>query len=161
MSSIDGIEHDLHGRQVGLGTIFASAIYERIFEIEKPICHLYPGDIDSTFWDPLAGSVRKEYQQKLPLLKKICEKLADGKTWDEFLAAARQQVRSPAQIKNCLKTAGAAHTFSDIGCSRERLLDAALHMHQMRKRPTIIDLAWILGILPGAAEEIINSWLIT
>jgi hypothetical protein len=40
-----------------------------------------------------------------------------------------------------------------------RMLDAALHAHQIRKRPTIIDLAWILGILPGAAEEIIDSWL--
>lgn len=159
MSSIDGVEHDLHGRQVGLGTIFASAIYDQIFKIEKPICHPYPGDIDGTFWGPLAGNVRQEYEKKIPMLRTICEKLADGKTWGEFLAAARQQVRSPAQIKNCLKTAGAAHILADIGCSRERLLAAALHMHQIRKRPTIIDLAWILGILPGAADEIIDHWL--
>jgi glycerol-1-phosphate dehydrogenase [NAD(P)+] len=159
MSSIDGIEHDLHGRQVGLGTIFASAIYERIFKVEKPVCHPYPDDIDSKFWGPLAGNVRKEYEQKLPMLKTISEKLADGKTWSQFLAAVRQQVRLPAQIKNCLKTAGAAHTFADIGCTRERLLAAALHAHQIRKRPTIIDLAWILGILPGATEAIIDRWL--
>jgi len=160
MSSIDGALHDLHGRQVGLGTIFASALYERIFKIEKPVCHPYPDDIDSKFWGPLAENVRREYQQKMPMLQKICEKLAEGKTWSEFLAAVRKQVRSPAQIKNCLKTASAAHTFADIGCSRERLLDAALHMHQIRKRPTIIDLAWILGIMPGVAEEIIDSWLL-
>lgn len=159
MSSIDGAAHDLHGRQVGLGTIFASALYDRIFKIEKPVCHPCPDDIDSTFWGSLAGNVRQEYEQKIPMLTTICEKLADGKIWDAFLAAARQQVRSPAQIKNCLKTAGAAHTFADIGCSRERLLSAALHMHQIRKRPTIIDLAWILGIMPGAAEETIDRWL--
>jgi glycerol-1-phosphate dehydrogenase [NAD(P)+] len=160
MSSIDGVKHDLHGRQVGLGTIFASALYERIFKIEKPVCHPYPDDIDSKFWGPLAENVRQEYQQKIPMLQKIREKLVDSKAWGEFLAAARQQVRSPAQIKNCLKTAGAAHTFSDIGCSCERLLAAVLHMHQIRKRPTIIDLARILGILPAAAEEIIDRWLL-
>jgi glycerol-1-phosphate dehydrogenase [NAD(P)+] len=160
MSSIDGVEHDLHGRQVGLGTIFASALYDHIFKIEKPACHPYPGDIDSKFWGPLAGNVREEYQQKKPMLQTICKKLADGKTWGAFLAAGAAQVRSPAQIKNCLKTAGAAHTFADIGCSRERILAATLHMHQIRKRPTIIDLAWILGILPGAAEEIIDRWLL-
>jgi glycerol-1-phosphate dehydrogenase [NAD(P)+] len=159
MSGIDGALHDLHGRQVGLGTIFASALYDRIFKIETPVCHSYPSDIDSTFWGPLAGNIRQEYQQKLPMLRTIHEKLTDGKTWGEFLAAARQQVRSPAQIKNCLKTAGAAHTIAGIGCSRERLLAAALHTHQIRKRPTNIDLAWILGILPGAAEEIIDRWL--
>ncbi|MHC4204085.1 MAG: iron-containing alcohol dehydrogenase [Planctomycetota bacterium] len=160
MTSIDGIEHDLHGRQVGLGTIFASALYERIFKIEKPLCHTYPEDIDDKFWGHLAGNVREEYEQKKPIIRTISEKLANGKTWDEFLAVTRQQVRSPAQIKNCLKTAGAAHTFADIGCSRERILNAALHMHQIRKRSTIIDLAWILGILPGAAEEIIDRWLL-
>jgi glycerol-1-phosphate dehydrogenase [NAD(P)+] len=159
MSSVDGALHDLHGRQVGLGTIFASALYERIFKIDKPIIHPYPRDIDSPFWGPLAGNVRREYKQKIPMLKIICEKLDDGKTWDAFLAAARQQVRPPAQIKSCLRTAGAAHTFAGIGCSRERLLAAVLHMHQIRKRPTIIDLAWILGILPEAAEEIIDRWL--
>jgi len=160
MSDIDGVEHDLHGRQVGLGTIFASALYDRIFEIDKPVCHPYAGDIDGAFWGPLAGSVREEYQQKLPAIQQIHKKLIESKTWGEFLAAARQQVRLPAQIKSCLKTAGAAHTFADIGCSRERLLAAALHMHQIRKRPTIIDLAWILGIMPMVAEEIIDHWLI-
>ena len=159
MSSIDGVEHDLHGRQVGLGTIFASALYEHILKMEKPVCYPYPVDIDGKFWGPLAGNVRQEYEQKLPILRKICETLADGKTWAEFLAAARQQVRPPAQIKNCLKTAGAAHTFADIGCSDKRLLAAVLHMHQIRRRPTVIDLAWILGIMPAAAEKIIDRWL--
>ena len=159
MSSIDGVKHDLHGRQVGLGTIFASALYERILKIEKPTCHPYPGDIDEAFWGPLAENVRQEYELKIPRLQIISEKLADGKTWNAFLATVAAQVHSPAQIKNCLKTAGAAHTFTDIGCSRERVLAAALHMHQIRKRPTIIDLAWILGIMPGAAGEIIDRWL--
>ena len=160
MSSIDGIKHDLHGRQVGLGTIFASALYEHILKIDKPTCHHYPDDIDRKFWGALAKNVSQEYEQKLPMLQTICEKLADGQTWGEFLASARKQVRSSAQIKYCLKAAGAAHTFADIGCSRERLLGAALHMHEIRKRPTIIDLAWILGIMPGVAEEIIDRWLL-
>ena len=159
MSSIDGVLHDLHGRQVGLGTIFASALYARIFKIDKPDRRPYPGDIDKKFWGPLAENVHAEYEQKLPMLKTISEKLTNGKTWNAFLAAAKRQVRPPAQIKNCLKTAGAAHTFADIGCPRERLLDAALHMHEIRKRPTIIDLAWMLGIMPSAAEEIIDRWL--
>ncbi|MCH8118293.1 MAG: iron-containing alcohol dehydrogenase [Planctomycetes bacterium] len=159
MSGIDGAAHDLHGRQVGLGAIFSAAIYERIFQTEIPICHPFPSDIDSTFWGSLAENVRQQYEQKKPMLKTMCEKLTDGKTWRVFLAAVQDQVRSPHEIKNCLKTAGAAHTFADIGCSRERLLAAVLHMHEIRTRPTIIDLAWVLGILPKAADEIIDHWL--
>ncbi|MHC4751249.1 MAG: iron-containing alcohol dehydrogenase [Planctomycetota bacterium] len=161
MSSIDDIAHDLHGRQVGIGTLFASAIYERIFRIERPTCHPFPSEIDSTFWGSLAENVRQQYEQKKPMLQTMSEKLTDSKSWRAFLDACRNQVRSPGQIKNCLKAAGAAHTFSDIICSHRRLLAAVLHMHEIRKRPTIIDLAWVLGILPGAAEEIIDQWLTT
>jgi glycerol-1-phosphate dehydrogenase [NAD(P)+] len=169
MSSVDGIAHDLHGRQVGLGTLFSSAIYERIFQIDNParLASLSPvrqgrdalATIDSAFWGPLAESIREQHEQKKPVLKILCEKLNDGESWQDFLAAARAQVRSPSQIKNCLRTAGAAHTFADIGCSRERLRAAILHMHEIRKRPTVIDLAWILGVLPGAADDIIDQWL--
>ncbi|UCC99107.1 MAG: iron-containing alcohol dehydrogenase [Phycisphaerales bacterium] len=159
LSSVDGVPHDLHGRQVGLGTLFASALYDRILRIESPDYSPVPADIDSTFWGSLAPSVRQQYEPKKSMLGTMREKLTDGQTWQSFLAACRRQVRSAEQIKKCLRAAGAAHTFADIGCSRERLLAAVLHMHEIRKRPTIIDLAWVLGILPGAAEEIIDCWL--
>ncbi|MBN2315164.1 MAG: iron-containing alcohol dehydrogenase [Sedimentisphaerales bacterium] len=161
MTSVDGVAHDLHGRQVGLGTLFSSAIYDRIFRIEDTVIHASSSDIDTTFWGPLAESVSRQYEQKQPLLQILREKLTDGQAWRAFLDAGRDQVRPPDQIKHCLRTAGAAHTFKDIGCSHGRLRDAILHMHEIRKRPTVIDLAWILGILPGAADEIIDQWLTT
>jgi glycerol-1-phosphate dehydrogenase [NAD(P)+] len=161
MSTVDGVDHDLHGRQVGIGTIFAAAVYERILQIDTPNCVSLPEDIDTNFWDRIAESVRQQYQLKKPLLNSISKKLTDTKTWKTFITAARQQVRPPQQIKNCLKTAGAAHTFADIKCSRERLLNAVLHMHEIRKRPTIIDLAWLLGIMPDCTEQIIDQYLTT
>lgn len=163
MTSVDGVAHDLHGRQVGLGTLFSSAVYDRIFRIADVPPAIQGRDtlatIDSTFWGPLAESVRQQYEQKQPMLQVLREKITDGDTWRIFLDASRNQVRYPDQIKNCLRTAGAALTFKDIGCSRERLRDAILHMHEIRKRPTVIDLAWILGILPVAVDEIIDHWL--
>ena len=179
MSGVDGVAHDLHGRQVGLGTLFASALYERILRIETPTRVAgVPPAIDDAFWGPLSGAVRQQYEQKIPMLGTMREKLTDGQTWGAFLAACRRPAgpstslgtpacaglrprtwRSPDQIKSCLRTAGAAHRFVDIGCSRERFLAAVLHMHEIRKRPSVIDLAWILGILPGAAEEVIDRWL--
>ncbi|MGD8500643.1 MAG: iron-containing alcohol dehydrogenase, partial [Phycisphaerales bacterium] len=50
MSGIDGVAHDLHGRQVGLGAIFASAIYDHIFHVDTPNCHPLPSDVDGAFW---------------------------------------------------------------------------------------------------------------
>ncbi len=161
MSTIDGIAHDLHGRQVGIGTLFTAAIYEHIFQVESPNCGSFPSDIDSTFWSPLTENVRQQYRQKKPALKIIRAKLTDAQTWQTFITAAHKQVRPTEEIKKCLKTAGAAHTFTDIGCTRKRFLSAVLHMHEIRKRPTVIDLAWLLGILPHSANEIIDKWLTT
>ena len=161
MSSVDSVPHDLHGRQVGLGTLFASALYERLVRIESPACSSVPADIDGGFWGPLAGNVRQQYQAKKPALERMAETLGDGKTWGAFLEACGRRVRPADQIKSCLRAAGAAHTFVEIGCSRERFLAAALHMHEIRQRATVVDLAWLLGILPAAAEEIVDDWLTT
>ena len=68
--------------------------------------------------------------------------------------------KDPATVKGWLTRAGAATTAADIGCSREALASAILHMHEIRKRFTIVDLAWLVGILPDAADEIIDRWLI-
>jgi glycerol dehydrogenase-like iron-containing ADH family enzyme len=161
MSSVDGVPHDFHGRQVGLGTLFASALYERIFRIESPDCSSLAPDIDKAFWGPIAESIDKQYQAKKATLETMRRKLTDGGTWQNFLSACRPKIRPPVQIKSCLRTAGAAHTIADIGCSRERLLAAALHMQEIRSRPTVIDLALAVGILPEATEEIVDEWLTT
>lgn len=159
MSSNDGTAHDLHGRQVGLGTIFASALYDHVLQIAKPKFHPIPPRIDADFWGRRAANVRDQYEQKLPAMRILSQKLKEEKTWRAFIDSAGEQVRPPNQIKKCLKTAGAAHTFADIGCSRERFLAAVYHMHEIRKRPAIVDLAWMLGILPDAADDIVDTWL--
>lgn len=134
-------------------------LYERIIKISKPECNRLPGEIDRVFWGYLAENVNQQYQQKKPLLEKMYEKITDGATWGAFVEAVSGQVRSAEETKSCLAAAGAAHTYTDIKCSRERLRAAILHTHEMRKRTTVVDLAWILGILPDAADEIIDTWL--
>ncbi|MBN1817252.1 MAG: iron-containing alcohol dehydrogenase [Sedimentisphaerales bacterium] len=159
MSGLDGRNHDLHGRQVGVGTIVAAALYEKIFEIASPEPGAFPA-LDRTFWGERMESVRQQYDQKIPSMETMRLKIRHGDLWRDFLDQCRPLLRTPKQIKQCLQTAGAAHTCADIGCSRDRVLAAVLHMHEIRKRPTVVDLAWMLGILPAAAEEIIDRWLI-
>ncbi len=156
---VDGIEHDMHGRQVGLGTIFASALYEKLLAIEKPVCYESPESIDRKFWGRLADTIEQQYNLKKPHLKIIRQKLSDIDEWKQFKELIRPRVRKPADIKDCLKRASAAHRIEDIVCSRKRVLSAALHMHEIRKRCTVVDLAYVLGIMPDVAEEIIDVWM--
>jgi hypothetical protein len=69
-------------------------------------------------------------------------------------------LRQPAAIKECLRKAGAAHRIQDIGCGRERFLTAVTNGAGIRARFTSIDLFFALGLLPDAAEETAEEWLL-
>lgn len=154
-----GIAHDYHGRQVGLGTIFAGALYERLLALEAPQFKLQTEPTNQVFWGPLAPVVEEDHARKRIKAAQAVEKLKTGDCWDELRALARQSIRTAAEIKNCLKAAGAAHRIADIECGRERFLAAALNCHQMRERYTVIDLARAAGLMPKAANEIIEEYL--
>jgi glycerol-1-phosphate dehydrogenase [NAD(P)+] len=158
MSSLDGVPHDLHGRQVGIGTVLASGIYRRIVSLESPDLSRASMDFDKEFWGVLGDKVETHYAQKVERLQKAVEILSQSDSWDRLREEVTPFLRSPDQIRNCLKRAGAAFRAEDIGCSRERLLCAVLHAHEIRSRFTVIDLARLVGVLPRAAAEIVEEW---
>lgn len=153
--------HDLHGRQVGLGTIFSAALYERILLIENPAFVRAADPIDRGYWKEPAiiAAVEAQYEQKKPFLQSACRKLSDPDCWRRLQQELKRRIKSPDQIKQWLKSAGGASTAGEIGLTKQQLLQAALHMHEIRKRFTVVDLALLLGILPGAAEEIIDHYM--
>jgi glycerol-1-phosphate dehydrogenase [NAD(P)+] len=159
MSAVDRVPHDLHGRQVGLGAIFAAALYEKIFLIDTPKCLPLPPEIDRRFWGKLADPVAEQYALKQPHLAKMLQIFSSPVIWKTFSDQIRIGLRTPAELKNCLRLAGAAHRFQDIGCSRDRFRHAILHMHEIRKRCTVVDLAWTLGLLPNAVDDLIDQYL--
>jgi glycerol dehydrogenase-like iron-containing ADH family enzyme len=66
----------------------------------------------------------------------------------------------PMKIKNLLNRAGAADSTKTLDLSRQRIEQAMLHMHEIRKRFTIIDLAWLTGVLPAAFDDIVDAYLV-
>jgi glycerol-1-phosphate dehydrogenase [NAD(P)+] len=160
MSTIDGHPHDLHGRQVGLGTIIAAELYSRLFEINNPVMHAIPLEINTTFWGPMADAVAEQYSAKLDKYHQLVDVIQREKYWQSLLAELKPFTIPPATVAERLERAGAARYLTDIGISRSRAKKALLHMHQIRSRCTIVDLAWLTGILPNAADEIIDQWLV-
>ncbi len=158
MSSLDGMPHDLHGRQVGIGTVLASAVYRRVLQLESPDFSRASMDIDREFWGDLAEEVEGHFGPKVERLHRAIDILSRGDAWDRLRQGVRPLTRPPERIRDCLKHAGGATRAEDIGCSRERLRRALLHAHGMRSRFTVIDLARLVGVLPQAAGEIIEEW---
>ncbi len=156
-----GGTHDLHGRQVGIGTLFSAALFERVLALDSPSPRDLPPRVDESFWQvpAVVAAVAKQYEAKRRPLELIRQRIAGGQSWAELRTKVAATVRSPATIRDWLRRAGGAVSIRDIGCSREQIKAAILHMHEIRKRPTIVDLAWLVGILPDAADDLIDQWL--
>jgi glycerol-1-phosphate dehydrogenase [NAD(P)+] len=156
-----GESHDLHGRQVGIGTLVSAALYQRVLAIDEPILRPLPPAVDDRFWSvpAVVAAITEQYASKGSRLASIQQRIAPPGAWDSLRARLAAQAKSPETIGSWLQRAGAAVSIADIGCSRERIRSAILHMHEIRKRFTIVDLAWLTGVLPEQADDLIDEWL--
>ena len=160
-ATLQNVTHDLHGRQVGVGAIFAAALYERVLALDSPRAAAREEPTDVAYWQTLAAAVEEEHAAKRLKARQAARRLGgDPALWSRLRAALLPLVRPAPAIKQCLRDAGAAHCLADIGCTRERFLAAVAHAHQIRARYTVLDLARAVGVLPGAAEEIVDAYLI-
>lgn len=160
-AAIHEVPHDYHGRQVGLGTIFACALYERVLALDTPCFELNTEPTDEAYWQSLTGVVEEEHALKRRKAERAVQRLQqESAMWDRLRTVLAPMTRPAAAIKQCLRAAGAAHRLDDIGCTRERFLAAAYHAHQIRERYTILDLARAAGVMPDAAGEIVDEYLV-
>ena len=160
MATLDGTPHDLHGRQVGVGTILAAALYEQVLNLDT---QLFPGatlGFEGAFWGFLQPEIEKQFARKQARLQQALQALRRRRQlWETVCQELKPMLRTPEEVKECLRRAGAADTLQDIGVSRERFLQALLHARDIRDRFTILDLAWITGVLPARAEALVDRWL--
>jgi len=158
LSLRDETEHDMHGRQVGVGTVLASELYRRVLAVESPSVAEPQLSPDERFWGKLADEMRQEYSAKAERMRLAARKLAQPGEWDRIRADLAPLTRTPEAIQRCLSRAGAASRAADIGIGKEQLLGVLLHSHEIRSRFTILDLARLVGIMPKAAVEIVEQW---
>lgn len=155
----EGVPHDLHGRQVGLGTIFAAALYRAALAQPAPRFVAEPLPFDREGWGSIADSVAEHHARQSLRLAAACERLRSGDTWQRLRAQLLPLLPEPEWIKHVLAEAGAAHRVADIGIDRDRFLWAACNGAQMRERFTSLDLAWATGVMPDAAGPIVDQYL--
>ena len=76
--------------------------------------------------------------------------------WDSLWTALDPYVPSLASIREPFLAAGVPHTLAALQRTPAEGIEALVKGPQYRARYTLLDLAWELGILPGAAEEILT-----
>jgi glycerol-1-phosphate dehydrogenase [NAD(P)+] len=160
MSHQDGRPHDLHGRQVGVATLFVAELYQRMMRVDEPSFSPAVPPFDAALWGSIGPAVHAELLRKRDRMEQTCRALARPGSWEALRRELMPRLRDPGAIKSCLKRAGGAHRIEDLGCSRERFLTAVRNCSVIRARFTSIDLANAMGLLPGCAEEIVEQWLV-
>jgi glycerol-1-phosphate dehydrogenase [NAD(P)+] len=156
---IEAHSHDLHGRQVGVATIFAAALYEKLLKLEKPDFDKDALRFDAAYWGFMADRIREQHDLAVTRMGSAIETLRRPGAWDELKSNLKPRLRSPSVIKRCLASSGGAHRLEDIGCAREDFFQAVCNAASIRERFTSVSLGFAAGVLPSAIEEIVDEWL--
>lgn len=161
----DGTPTDLHGRQVGVGTILLAGLFERLLALGADEIAAAP---DAADWPALEAGVREAYgslaQAALPELR---HKTRDQARVEARVASARERwgglrteiaaVTVPAAtIRDQLARGGAPTTLAEIGRTREESRSALLWARALRRRYTSLDFAAELGRLEGWVDELLD-----
>lgn len=154
-----GTTHDLHGRQVGLGTVVAAALLGRSLSQEAPAFSSVDLPLDRSGWGALADSVAPHHRQKLARHQQAVSRLREPGVWKALREELSGTFPTPQKVKEVLRAAGAAHRISDLKLRRAQFEWAVLNGAQMRGRFTSLDLAWVTGVLPRALPAIIDGYL--
>jgi len=159
-----GEPRDLHGCQVGVGTLAAAALYEKLVEMNgetvDPDARLSAyvdwADYEELLrerFGPVSDAVIEHARQGYPAREELRARLHALKAdWPAVVAEVREGVPRPEAVRAELEAARCPTTFAEIGVGAERARAAILHSKDIRPRYTILHLAWELGMLESWAD---------
>ncbi|HEU5326981.1 MAG TPA: sn-glycerol-1-phosphate dehydrogenase [Thermomicrobiales bacterium] len=157
-----------HGFKVGVGTLAAAALYERV--LARDLTHL---DIDALCraWPARAGVGRLARQaHDLPPLAAhaVTESLAKyidggqlrqrltllGRRWPALRERLAAQLLPARHLRELLRAAGCPVQPAEVGVSLARLRESYTLARTIRRRYTVLDLVNETGILAACVDEL-------
>ncbi len=161
-----GTEADLHGIQVGVGTVLTMNIYDKIKLLkpnrEKALEHMRRFDPDQ--WEK---NIRRVFGKTAPQVLEIEQKahkndpekhlarldriIAD---WDGILQIIREELPDKEWLFEKMRMTGMPMTPADIGISREDTVDAFLCARDIRDKYLSCSLLWDIGEIENFAATL-------
>jgi len=167
---LSGRPINLHGAQVGVGTLIAAEVYERVrrmspddIDLEKARRNYRSArDLRATvrkYYGAVADKTFEETTRKIVPWRVKEKELATLKSeWDDIWRDLARFLRPRAQLEHAMKEAGCPTRPSELNISREDTYNAIRYARLMRDRYTILDLADELGWLEAWAEELAEKF---
>lgn len=157
-----------HGFKVGVGTIAAAALYERVLARDMAsldidaLCGAWPAreEVERSVRQghdiaQLAESAVEETLAKYISADQLRGRLhAIQERWPTLRERLAAQLMAPGQIRGLLAAAGCPTNPADIGIDRATLRESYWLARTIRSRYTVLDLAYEAGVLDACVDEL-------
>ena len=156
---------ELHGRQVGVGTLTTARLFERLLDaLEHPIDPAHHAasapsaqEIRAALAHRLGALVDEAWRAYEPKHREGAALRDDLARLERLRAPLREELQAllmpAARIEAALAAAGCPRTDQELGLPRGALTDALRHARFIRARYTVLDLATHLGLLEGLTSS--------
>ncbi|MBE6668466.1 MAG: iron-containing alcohol dehydrogenase [Ruminococcaceae bacterium] len=158
-----GEECDLHGIQVGVGTLLVLKIYEYIKTL-KPDMERVKAAADSFDPDAWEANIRRVFVDTADGIIAMEKKLGKNEgaarmaraakiieNWDEILKIA-EEAPSFVEIESIMKNAGMPTTPEEIGISKKEVIDAFVCSRDVRDKYLLSSMLWDIGYMDDVAK---------
>lgn len=156
----DGLPTNLHGAQVGVGSMVIDELYSRILNVDFCTASFRPGPSREAaeretraLWGNLAGAVWPQWKAKLEGRSRVdLARLCLHQ--DEIKEEIRHTLAVGRKVWHALTASGAPVRGEQIGVGPDELAAAIRYGRRIRNRFTVLDVAAELGILESFADEL-------
>lgn len=158
---IAGDETRLHGAQVGVTSCISAAIYQRLLQLDAPDFREPPA------WTDEAARIEAEHGALATVVlpqaqtkhARAGDRLATLRArWPLIREGLRERgLPTPAEVRAPLAACGAPSTLAELGVDRADAARVLRLARDIRDRVTVLDVAFALGVLPDAAEAILDE----
>lgn len=158
-SALYGTPHDLHGAQVGVGTIHCLGLWEKVLSLDPAaldadaLVAIQPGDGEIRAWieedwgPAVASEVLAQWQEKALPPERLRDEIARFKSQYQALCdGARQDYLPPATVAEAIRAAGGPVSAEELDAPAEEFAKAVKRARFIRNRFTVLDLAAELGL---------------
>ena len=163
-----GEECDLHGIQVGIGTLLALKIYDHLKDIRPDMDRVIAAadSFDEAAWE---ANIRRMFidtaDDIIAMEKKAKKNEREGRiaraekiiaNWDEILKIA-DETPSASEIEAIMKQAGMPIHPEEIGVSKKDVIDAFICSRDIRNKYLLSSMLWDIGYMEEVAQWLENN----
>ena len=157
---VRGEETRLHGAQVGVTTCISAALYQALLRFEPRFTEPPPWVEEAMRirreFGALADAILPQAQRKHARARARVATLRDR--WSEIRdGLASRGLPTPAEVRAPLLACGAPNTLAELGDTRDNTARVFRLARDIRDRITVLDVAFEIGLLPGAIDDVLDS----